>query len=115
MLLWSRTLDEAVLRSALATFIRKNIEEQDPSRIHPLQYVTDAAVVGSDLWVLLNTGDEDDGLLLVLRSDDGAVLRRIIFPGLPKTGLFAVDELRRRLYMAPAGEASVLMFDLPAR
>jgi hypothetical protein len=115
MLHWSRTLDEAVLRSALATFIRKNIEEQDPSRIHPLQYVTDAAVVGSDLWVLLNTGDEDDGLLLVLRSDDGAVLRRIIFPGLPKTGLFAVDESRRRLYMAPAGEASVLMFDLPAR
>jgi hypothetical protein len=112
-LLWTRTLDEPVLRSAQETFVRKNIEEQNPSRIYSLQYVTDAAVVGGDLWLLLNTADEDDGLLLVLRSDDGAVRRRVVFPGLPNTGFFAVDQSRRRLYMAPRGEASVLILELP--
>jgi hypothetical protein len=113
-LLWTRTLDEAVLRSARAVFVRKNIEEQNPSRIHSLQYVIDAAVVGDDLWLLLNTADEDNGLLLVLSADDAAVRRRLTFPGLPNTGYFAVDQSRRRLYMAPRGEASVLIFELPS-
>lgn len=113
-LLWTRTLDEPVLRSARATFVRRNIEEQNPSRIHSLQYVTDAAVVGDDLWLLLNTADEDDGLLLVLRANDGSVRRRVTFPGLPNTGYFTVDPSRRRLYMASRGEASVLVFELPS-
>lgn len=113
-LLWTRTLDEPVLRAARETFLRKNIEEQNPSRLHPLQYVTDAAVVGDDLWLLLNTADEDDGLLLVLRASDGSVRRRVTFPGLPNTGYFVVDSERRRLYMAPGGEASVLVFELPS-
>ena len=113
-LLWTRTLDEPVLRSARETFVRKNIEEPNPSRMHSLQYVTDVAVVGGALWLLLNTADEDDGLLLVLRADDGAVRRRVTFPGLPNTGYFAVDQSRRRLYMAPRGEASVLIFELPS-
>lgn len=90
------------------------IEEQNPSHIHSLQYVTDAAVVGDDLWLLLNTTDEDSGLLLVLSADDAAVRRRLTFPGLPNTGYFAVDQSRRRLYMAPRGEASVLIFELPS-
>lgn len=113
-LLWTRTLDEPVLRAAREAFLRKNIEEQDPSRIHPLQYVTDAVVVGDDLWLLLNTADENDGLLLVLRASDGSVRRRVTFEGLPNTGYFAVDSERRRMYMAPRGEASVLVFELPS-
>jgi hypothetical protein len=112
-LLWTRPLEDAVVRSATASFIRKNIEESNPSRIHSLRLVTDAAVVGSELWLLLNTADEGDGVLLVLSADDGAVLRRITFPGLPTTGHFAVDQPRRRLYMAPSGEASVLILALP--
>jgi hypothetical protein len=113
-LLWTRTLDEPVLDASRAAFVRKNIEEQDPSRIHTLQYVTDAAVVGDDLWLLLNTADEDDGLLLVLRANDGSVRRRVTFPGLPNTGYFTVDQSRRKLYMAPRGDASVLVFPLPS-
>jgi len=113
-LLWTRTLDQPAMRSARETFIRKNIEEQNPSRVHSLQYVTDAAVVGGDLWLLLNTADENDGLLLVLRADDGAVRRRVIFPGLPNTGFFVVDQSRRRLYMAPPSDASILVFKLPS-
>jgi hypothetical protein len=112
-LLWTRTLDEPVLRSARETFFRKNIEEPNPSRLFPLQYVTDAAVVGDDFWLLLNTTDEDDGLLLVLGGQDGAVRRRFIFPGLPNPGFFAVDPSRQRLYMASRDEASVLVFELP--
>lgn len=69
-------------------------------------------MVDGDLWLLLNTADEDDGMLLVLGASDGAVRRRITFPGLPSTGYFAVDQTRRRMYMAPRGDASVLVFDL---
>ncbi len=72
-------------------------------------------MVGDDLWLLLNTADEEDGLLLVLRASDGSVRRRVTFPDLPNTGYFAVDSERRRLYMAPRGEASVLVFELPSR
>jgi len=113
-LVWTRTLDEPVLRSIFQTFVRKNVEEQNPSRIYALQYVSDLAVVGGDLWLLLDTRDEPDGLLLVLDAADGTVLRRITFPGLPNTGHIAADESRGRLYMAPQGDASVLVFDLRA-
>jgi hypothetical protein len=101
-LLWMRTLDEPVFRTARETFIRRNVEERNPSRLHSLQYVTDAVVVDGDLWLLLNTADQDMGLLLVLDAKDGTVRHRIMFPG-----------LRKRLYMAPRGEASVLIFDVP--
>ena len=114
-LLWTRTLDEPVFRSTRERFVQRNIEEQNVSRIHSLQYVTDIETVDGDLWLLVNTRDETDGLLLVLGAEDGAVRRRITFPGLPDTGYFAVDASRGRLYMAPRGEASVLVFELPLR
>ena len=110
---WTRTLDEPVFRSTFERFVQRNIEEQNAARLHSLRYIEDAAVVGGDLWLLVNTADEANGLMLVLDPDDGAVRRRITFAGLPNTGHFAVDETRRRLYMAPRGDASVLMFDLP--
>lgn len=113
ILLWTHQLADPVMEAARANFIRKNVEERNPARIHSLRYVTDAAAVGSELWLLLNTADQEDGVLLVLGADDGSVIRRITFPGLPATGHFAVDQRRRRLYMAPSGEASVLVFTLP--
>ncbi len=113
-LLWTQTLDEPVLRATREIFLRNNVEEQNPSRIHPLQYITDAAVVDGDLWLLLNTADQNAGVLLVLGADDGAVRRRVTFAGLPDTGFFAVDETRSRIYMAPRGDASVLIFELPS-
>jgi hypothetical protein len=73
----------------------------------------DAAVVDDDYWLLLNTADEDDGLLLVLGGQDRAVFRRLTFPGLPNAGFFAVDPSRQRLYMAPRDEASGLVFEWP--
>ena len=112
-LLWTTTLNEPVLASARERFFQKNREEQNPSAIHSLQYVTDAEVVNGDLWLLLNTQDATDGLLLVLSAEDGAVRRRITFAGLPNTGPFAVDAERRRLYMAPRDDASIVVFELP--
>lgn len=112
-LLWTQTLDEPVFRSTRERFVQRNIEEQSLSRLHSLQYVTDIETVDGDLWLLVNTRDETDGLLLVLRAEDGAVRRRITFPGLPNTGYFTVDASRRQLYMAPRGEASVFAFELP--
>ena len=114
-LLWTATLDEPVLASARERFFQKNREEQNPSAIHSLQYVTDAEVVNGDLWLLLNTQDAADGLLLVLSAEDGAVRRRITLTGLPNTGPFAVDAERGRLYMAPRDDASILVFELAVR
>ena len=65
------------------------------------------------MWLLLNTADDDEGLLLILNAHDGAVRRRVTFPGLPNTGFFAVDSSRGRMYMAPRGEASILIFEIP--
>lgn len=114
-LLWTVTLNEPVLQSIRDVWVRKNVEEKNPSRLYRLQYVTDLAVVDGDLWILLNTADEQDGLVLVLGAGDGVVRRRIVFPGLPNTGFIAVDEARRRVYMAPRGEGSVVIFELPGR
>lgn len=112
-LLWTRTLDEPVLRAARNLFFQRNLEESDPSRLHPLRYVTDVGAADGHLWLLLNTADEEAGLLLVLDRDDGAIRCRFAFPGLPNTGTFVVDGRRGRLYMAPRGDASVVAFDLP--
>ena len=112
-LIWTRTFDEPALHAAREEFVRKNAQEQNSARIHPLQYVTDAEVVAGDLWLLLNTADDDEGLLLILNAHDGAVRRRVTFPGLANTGYFAVDLSRGRMYMAPRGEASILIFELP--
>ena len=111
-LLWTVTLDEPALTSARERFFQKNREEQNPSAIHSLQYVTDAEVVDGDLWLLLNTLDATDGQLLVLNGGDGAMRRRITFTGLPNTGPFAVDAERRRLYMAPRDDASIIVYEL---
>ena len=112
-LLWTMTLHEPALTSARERFFQKNREEQNPSAIHSLQYVTDAEVVNGDLWLLLNTQDQTDGLLLVLNAADGTVRRRITFAGLPNTGPFAVDAERQRMYMAPRDDASIVVYALP--
>jgi hypothetical protein len=111
-LLWASPLNEPVLRKVRETFVRENIEEQNPSRVHSLQYVSDLAVVDGNLWLLLNTASERDGLLLVLDADNASVLHRLSFSAMPNTGQFAVDESRGLLYLAARGEASVVVFDL---
>ena len=113
-LLWSRTLEEPVLAAARQRFIDRNIAEQNPARLHPLRYVTDVRTVGGDLWLLLATADEEEGLLLVLDAADGSIRQRFTFPGLPNTGPFAVDASRGVLYMAPRDEAALVAFDLPS-
>lgn len=112
-LLWTRALDEPVMTAARETFFQKNREEENPAAFYPLRYVTDATVVDGDLWLLLDTPEHEDGLLLVLAADDGTIRQRIVLPGLPNGGQIAADETRDRLYLAAREEASIVTFKLP--
>lgn len=110
---WSRRLEEPEFAATFDRFIKRNTEERNPSRIYPLQYVIDANAVHDELWILLNTVDQEDGRMLVLNGGDGSLRRRLIVPFLPNTGPFDVDEGRGHLFMAPRDEASVLVFAIP--
>lgn len=112
-ILWTRDLDEPVLTVAREAFFQKNREEENPAAFYPLRYLTDATVVDGDLWLLLETAEQEDGLLLVLAANDGTIRQRIVFPRLPNGGQIAADETRNRLYLAPREEASIVMFELP--
>lgn len=108
---WSRPLTDPVLARTRAAFIRKNRENDDPG-LYPLRYVRDAQVVGGDLWLLLDTDEEDHGIMLVLDGSDGSVRRRLVLRDLPHAGPFAVDPERRRLYVVASDEAMLVALEL---
>lgn len=111
-LLWSRPLADPVVESARAAFIRRNMEEQNPARLHGLRYVVDVEAVGNEVWVMLNASEEDHGGILGLDAADGTLTRRLVLAGLPGAGQFTVDPARDRLYVSVGDEAMVVAFDL---
>lgn len=111
-LIWTRAIADPVLTSARAAFIRKNRENTNPSVLFPLRYFVDGQVVDGDLWLLLNSEDAPDGVILILNGDDGSLKRRLVLSGLSSVGHFAVDQDRGRLYLTVPDEAMVLAFRL---
>lgn len=110
---WSRRLEDPVMEATRAAFFRANVEEPNPARLHPLRYIADAAAVGDEVWVLLNTAGEDDGRILAFDAESGKPARRFVLAGLPGAGAVAVDGARERLYVAIGDEAMVVALDLP--
>jgi len=111
-LLWARKLDDPVLASTREAFVRKNRENKNPSRLFALRYFLDGQVVDGDLWMLLNSEDEEDGVVLVLDGGTGSLKRRIVLSGLSSVGQFAIDPSRRRMYVTVPDEAMVVAFSL---
>ncbi len=111
-LVWTRTLDDPVLESARAAFVRKNRENTNPARLYTLRYVVDGQAVDGDLWLLLDTETEDDGVILVLDGADGSIERRVVLSGLSGAGQLAVDPARDRLYASVPDAAMLVAFPL---
>lgn len=110
-LLWTRTLDSPELRHIRETFFTRNREDSRPFAFVPLSFVTDAATVGDEVWLLLNQS-EDDPATLLLVAPDGELRARVQVPGAPGARQLAVDPARRTLYLALA-DARLLGVPLP--
>lgn len=111
-LLWTRAIGEPVLESVREAFFRRNRESSSPFGFAALNYFRDGQVVDGDLWVLLNTEGEEDGLVLVLDGEDGSVKRRLVLDGLSGVNAFAIDPSRRRMYVSVLDAAAVVAFSL---
>jgi hypothetical protein len=112
-LLWSRTLADPVLDEAFAEFVRLNIAETNPAAMYPLTYFADAFSSGDELWLLLNTEEDQPAVILILDSTTGEPKGRRVVQGVEQPGSFAIDDERRRLYISRSADASVAVVDLP--
>ena len=110
-LLMEVQLDEPEFAEALEEFFRRNQEPTERPSLFALRYIAELRPVGSDLWVLLNGGDDDPGVLLVL-GEDGTRKRRIDLPTVLGANTFAVDPTRGRLYLAIPSLASVMAVEM---
>lgn len=104
-------LDEPEFAEALEEFFRRNQEPTERPSLFALRYIAELRPVGTDLWVLLNGGDDDPGVLLVL-GEDGARKRRIELPTVFGASTFTVDPTRGRLYLAIPSLASVVALEM---
>lgn len=112
-LLWSRPLRTPETRRIRKAFFAINREDERPFSFFPLSHVGDAAVVGGELWVLLNLPDDESSVVLVV-SADGSVARRMVLVDVQGARSLAVDPARRTLYLAVPSRASIVRTALPA-
>jgi DNA-binding beta-propeller fold protein YncE len=111
-LVWSTPLADPVLDHAFAEFVRRNTEEPNPAMLYRLSYIRDALVAGSEIWLLLATGEDVPGVILALDADTGQVTRRRVVQGVSQPSRFALDTERSRLYVANGGDANIVIVDL---
>jgi hypothetical protein len=85
----------------------------DPRRIDGPVYVLDAAVVGQELWMLLNMPAPEPAVILALTTD-GRFEQTVVFSEVRDALSFAVDRARGRVYFTIPTSASVVATPLPA-
>jgi len=79
----------------------------DQRRLAGLAYVSDAAVVGHTLWLLLNVPEGDPTVMLAL-SAAGTAERRVQFADVIGAKYFAIDRRRARIVFVLTANASVV-------
>lgn len=92
------TLEEAEFAPVRGRFVEQNAEAV-PNRVFSLRYILAADVAGTDLWLLLNTGEEGPATVLVV-SGEGEVERKLRFTGVAGAGSLAVDTERELIYFS---------------
>jgi hypothetical protein len=107
----SHTLDEPELREIRAAFFNQH---RDPEfqGLSILSYIADIQATRSGAWVLLGGGDDDSAVLLHI-SPSGRRTGRWVFQQVRGARQFAIDESRRRLFVAIPSTAEVLEIALP--
>lgn len=111
-LLWSRPLRTPETRRIRETFFAANRADERPFAFFPLSHVSDAAVVGGELWVLLNLPEEEPSVVLVV-DPEGRVTRRMVLADVQGARALAVDGARRTLYLAVPARATIVSTTLP--
>ncbi|HLF80567.1 MAG TPA: 6-bladed beta-propeller [Anaerolineales bacterium] len=110
---WRRTLDEPEFAVIKAEFFAANRRDSAGFRFTTLSYVADAQEVTAQLWLLLREPASAPAAILVF-DPAGVALRKLQVPGAHGIRRFAVDALRRRLYLLAQDEAVILRAALPA-
>jgi len=112
-LLFSVPLQEPEMKQVWQEIIaRAKAAPPNEPNVEALQYVRDAAVLGTTLWLLLNT-TKDGPAVLVAVSDTGRVERRLKFPGVRGASAFAIDKGRRRIFFAVLSNATLVATAFP--
>ncbi len=111
-LLWRTVIEEPQMMHTLESFFKANAAEPNPARFISLRYFRDVEVVGDDLWVLLDSSPPDPAVVMVI-GRDGTYVRRIEIALAGGATSLAVDQVRRRLFLASRHDAQLLLATIP--
>jgi hypothetical protein len=111
-LLWTQTLDVPEVEQAHREFFRRNAEETNPSRIYALLTFSGAREVGRDVWILMFGEASHPAVFYVLDIETGDVRGRLSVATAAPSRQFAVDAVRRQLYLAVPDESAIVRVDL---
>jgi hypothetical protein len=108
----SLRLDIPEIQQIRAEFFEAGRRTNTPSRFGMLTIVSDAKVVGDDLWLLLGVPEESAAVVLVATAN-GRLRQRIEIPGVRGANALAVDSANRQLYLTVLEEGLLIRTALP--
>lgn len=109
---WSLIVDEPEMELARDEFFRRNRAETNPGSFYSLRYFRDLAVVGDELWLLLDTPSRGSAVILGIGLE-GTVQRRVDIAGGGAASSMAVDAERGTLFLFTGEDAQLLSAKLP--
>ena len=109
----SLRLDLPEIQQIRAEFLESGRRTNTPTRFGMLTYISDAKVVGDDLWLLLGVPEDSAAVVLVV-TGNSLLRHRIVLPGVRGASGLAVDATNRQLYLMATGEGLLLRAALPA-
>jgi hypothetical protein len=98
-LMWSVTLTDPAQQGLREGYVQRNVEEENPNRVHPFRYFIDVQASPESLW-FLGSPDANDTVIWQLDPGDGAVRARHRFGGVSGITAFLVDESSRTVFLA---------------
>ena len=111
-LVWRVQLDEPDFAAIREDFFHRNRADSAGNRLYSLSLFVGGQSVGEDLWLLVRQPASAETLFLIL-APSGAVRARIRLPGTEGIRGFAVDPVRRFLYLLAYDDAALLRTSIP--
>ena len=108
---WTTPIEEPEMASTRAEFFNRNATEENPARFYSLRYFRDLAVVGDELWVLLDTPSDGPGVVLIVGPEGST--RRIEIAAAGSAMFMAVDQARDKMFLYTSADAQLLAAALP--
>ena len=105
-------LPDSAAAPILDEYRRRNQEESQTPRFHPLLYFADVRVVGNMAWALLKSPPDVDARVLVADSS-GRVVADLVFAGAKDVWRIAPDLSRGKIYLSSASASEIYSATLP--